>query len=55
MNGHSLERRLERLERVLRLVLKRLDFDEHEIEELEDEIGQPSTYPKTVSVKVSVL
>jgi hypothetical protein len=55
MGEYSLERRLERLERALRLILHRLDVDEAEIEDLLEEIGQPTTYPQTVAIKVAQL
>lgn len=44
----SIERRLERVERLLLLILERLDFAEDEIEEL----LEGKTYPETVGITV---
>jgi hypothetical protein len=52
MSDRSLERRVERIERALRLLLERLDVDEAEIEELEEEVGQPSTFPQTSGIQI---
>jgi hypothetical protein len=48
----SLERRVERIERALRLILRRLAIDEAEIEELEADIESQSTYPQTTGIDV---
>ena len=47
-----LERRLERVESTLRMILRRLGVDEREILRLEREIERPH-YPRTTAVKIA--
>jgi hypothetical protein len=58
MSLNSLELRLDRLERALRLVLRRLHLVDREIEELETEGGPPppppATYPRTTKMGVTI-
>ena len=47
-----LERRLERVESTLRMVLRRLGVDEKDILRLEREVERPR-YPRTTAIKVA--
>lgn len=52
MTRHEMEKRLERMERALRAVRDKVTNLLDALDEFEDDLKEPSTYPRTTGISV---